>query len=61
MQQQGMAVKTIAANMGITTQDVDSYLGLSSATSGGGGGGLSTLQGIAAKVRVNGPSGKPMS
>ena len=55
MQQQGMTVKTIAANMGITTQAVDSYLGIGSLSSGGGGGnGPATVQSIAAHTRVIG-------
>lgn len=55
MQQQGMNVKTIAANMGVSTQDVDSYLGISSSATGGGGSGSQTLQSVASKVTVHGP------
>ena len=56
MHQQGMQVSTIAANMGITTKAVDSYLGITSSGSGGGGGGTSELQSVAARTKVLGPS-----
>ena len=57
MQQQGMTVKTIAANMGITTQAVNTYLGISSLTTAGGGQGASAqLKKIASEVRVNPPA-----
>lgn len=57
MQQAGMSVKAIAANMGISTQDVDSYLGISSISSAGGDNGAATLQSVAAKVTIHGPNG----
>jgi hypothetical protein len=59
MQQQGMAVKAIAANMGITTQTVNSYLGITSTSSGGAGGAaaVAQLKKIADHVRVIPASG----
>lgn len=37
MHQQGMNVNSIAANMGLTAAEVDSYLGITTASSSGGG------------------------
>jgi hypothetical protein len=53
MQQQGMAVHAIAANMGTTTRTVNSYLGITSTSFGAAGGGsMAELKNVAAHVRV---------
>ena len=53
--QQGLTVKGIASNMGITTSDVNSYLGISSLVTAGGGNGPAQVKSIASHVQVNGP------
>jgi hypothetical protein len=39
MHQQGLSVKEIASNLGVTTQEVNGYLGITTTTSVSGGGG----------------------
>lgn len=52
----GMSVKQIAASEGMTTQEVDSYLGITttSAPSGGGGGGGGKIHGASTSQASSG-------
>lgn len=60
LKQQGMSVKTIAQNLGVSAKDVDKYLGIGALVMGArDAGGKKEIATVAAHVRVNPPAGGP--